>query len=144
MTHPTAEQKKRRSPYITHSSITLADLPFYAYHGVLPDERRDGAPYTLSVTLSFSAEVAMHSDDVADTIDYASVYALLTREMAEPSDLIEHVVGRILRALGDTFPSLTQATCSLTKVKPPIPGFDGACATFTADAVYRSEDEAEV
>lgn len=128
-----------KRPNIVESSITLEDLRFYAYHGVLPDERRDGADYRLSVTLRFPAGRAMQSDAVEDTINYAEVYRLISDEMAIPSDLLEHVVYRILCRLGEHFASLTGATCSLTKVQPPIPVFDGRGATFTATATYREE-----
>ena len=125
-----------RPLHLTESSITLEALPFFSHHGVLPHERRDGAHYLLTLTLYFPADRAMQSDSVADTISYAEVYRVLSEEMSQPSALLEHVVYRILKRLGGEFGLLTRATCSLTKLHPPIPRFDGAGATFSATVTY--------
>jgi dihydroneopterin aldolase len=64
----------------------------------------------------------MESDNVKDTLDYAAVYRLVQREMAVPSQLLEHVAGRIVSALQNEFPQIMSIDLWLTKVTPPMGG----------------------
>ena len=65
-------------------------------------------------------EAALHSDGLSDTINYAEVYETVKSEMAIPSDLLEHVAGRIIRALQARFPKITGGKIAVTKKRPPI------------------------
>jgi dihydroneopterin aldolase len=102
------------------SYITLNGLRFYAYHGVLPQERNVGGDYILSLRLGYDISRAMQSDDVSDTLNYAEVYQLVKREMAVPSKLLEHVAGRIVSAIKENFPAVTSIDLTLNKVNPPM------------------------
>ena len=66
----------------------------------------------------------MQSDEVGDTLDYASLYDLVAREMQQPSKLLEHVAGRIAEAISKAFPQVTSIDLELTKLNPPM-GADG-------------------
>lgn len=106
-------------------------MRFYAYHGVLEQERRVGGQFTVDLTLTLSPAscAAVEHDDLSATVNYAEAYDVVRRVMAEPSALIEHVAGRILRALFASFPLIASATVTVCKDAPPIPGFDGkGCA----------------
>lgn len=109
------------SMHFSHCNILLEGLRFYAYHGVLPQERTVGGHYTvdLSLCLSDYEEAVLH-DQLSGTVNYAEVYAVVEKEMAIPSDLLEHVAGRILYALFKTFPKVTNATVTLRKDTPPM------------------------
>lgn len=122
---------------IIETAVTLSDIRFYAYHGALPAEKIIGGDYLVTLTLYFPASSAMESDELSDTVNYAEVYEVLKKEMDLPSKLLEHVVGRILTALGSSFPILTKADCTLTKVTPPIPSFQSSGVSFSATALYR-------
>ena len=65
-------------------------------------------------------ERAMETDNVDDTLDYAALYALVKKEMAEPSELLEHVAGRIVKAITTSFPKVTSVDLELTKLNPPM------------------------
>ena len=95
-------------------------MHFYAYHGVLPQERTVGNEYCVDLTLFYPFEAALHSDGLSDTINYAEVYETVKSEMAIPSDLLEHVAGRIIRALQARFPKITGGKIAVTKKRPPI------------------------
>ena len=43
-----------------------------------------------------------------------------------PSNLLEHVAGRILRHFRSMFPEITSATVSISKLNPPLGGEVGA------------------
>ena len=105
---------------ITQSSIQLHDMRFYAYHGVMEQERRVGGEYLVSLQVETDLSRAVLSDSVADTINYAQLYEVVRHEMAEPSQLLEHVAGRIGQRVLDRFPQVTALTVSVTKCNPPM------------------------
>ncbi|MDO5036305.1 MAG: dihydroneopterin aldolase [Porphyromonas sp.] len=122
---------------IEETSITLSKMRFYAYHGVLPQEQTVGNQYEMTLTLYFDAGQAMLSDRLTDTINYAEVYGLISKVMAQRGiQLLEKVVGNVLEMLRQHFPQLNGATCQLTKITPPIEGFDGAGVSFSAAASW--------
>ena len=100
--------------------IRLENLRIRAFHGVLPQERIVGGDFIVTLRIGYPWQQAMENDDVADTFDYASVYCLVRSEMAVPSQLLEHVAGRIVRALLNDFPLITSIDLWLTKVTPPM------------------------
>ena len=104
--------------------IRLEKLRFRALHGVLPQERQVGGDFTVTLRIGYPWQAAMDSDSVADTLDYAAAYRLVRCEMAVPSQLLEHVAGRIAKALLRVFPQITSIDLWLTKTCPPM-GADG-------------------
>ena len=118
------------------TSVTLHEIRVFARHGVLPAERIIGNDYTVTLTLRFPAGEAMESDDLSRSVNYADAAALVHREMAVPSLLLERVAFRILSALESEFPLLTGAECAVTKLTPPIPGLQSSGVTFTASARF--------
>ena len=105
---------------IAASKIYLDDMRFYAYHGVMEQERRVGGEYSVSLAIEADLAEAVRTDDVADTVNYAELYALVKREMAVPSKLLEHVAGRIGRSAMETFERITTLTIRVTKLNPPM------------------------
>ena len=104
------------------SIIELSQLEFYAYHGVLEQERKVGNTYIVDVMLTMDISRPMVTDAIEDTVNYAEVYDLIKHEMSIPSNLLEHVAGRILRSLKGAFPRLKNVRISVAKVNPPIGG----------------------
>ena len=97
-------------------------MKFYAYHGVLEQERRVGNTFVVDLTLTTPLEKAVQSDQLEDTINYAEVYELTKQEMNIPSQLLEHVAGRICRALRHHFPQIEQIEIRVSKLNPPFGG----------------------
>ena len=100
--------------------IRLEKVRFRALHGVLPQEREVGGDFTVPLRIGYPWQAAMDSDAVADTLAYAAVYRLVRCEMAVPSQLLEHVAGRIAKALLRDFPQITSIDLWLTKTCPPM------------------------
>ena len=100
--------------------ISLRNVRFHAFHGVLPQERQVGGDFLVTVRVGYPLERAMETDNVDDTLDYAALYALLKKEMAAPSELLEHVAGRIVKAITTSFPKVTSVDLELTKLNPPM------------------------
>lgn len=100
--------------------ISLRNVRFHAFHGVLPQERQVGGDFLVTVRVGYPLERAMETDHVGDTLDYSALYALVEKEMAEPSKLLEHVAGRIVKAVTASFPEATSVDLELTKLNPPM------------------------
>ena len=129
MKHWKTNLPKRRYVYFCskkgqnmNTKIELRAMKFYAYHGVSPQETKVGNTFIVDLTLTAPLEKAVWSDDLADTINYAEVYETVKAEMAIPSKLLEHVAGRILKALKKQFPPLTAVKLSVSKLNPPFGG----------------------
>ncbi len=102
------------------SFIQLRGLRFHAYHGVAAQERLVGNDYVVDLRLHVNVDKAMRSDNVDDTVNYAEVFQAVREQMAHPSDLVEHVAGRIAQAVLDRWPQVADVTVSVTKLNPPM------------------------
>ena len=100
--------------------IYLRKVRFHAFHGVLPQEKAVGADFTVSLRVGYDFSRAFDTDDVADTLNYAEVFNMVKNEMAQPSQLLEHVAGRIVRKLLTTWPRIESIDLKLNKDNPPM------------------------
>ena len=105
---------------VKSSYILLENVKFYAFHGVLPQERKVGNDYQVSLRIGYDISRAMVSDEVNDTLNYAEVYQLLSQEMSVPSALLERVAGRIGDRLFCKFPAIQSIDLTIIKVNPPM------------------------
>lgn len=103
-------------------SIELNNIHLYAYHGVLPQENKVGAWYTLNLRAYIGNFDSIASDKLETTVNYAEVYEIICKEMQTPSQLLEHVCGRILNKLFEKFASIEEIEISLAKDTPPLGG----------------------
>lgn len=72
------------------NTIIIKGLEVFAYHGVNPEEKRDGQRFVLDITLTADLSRAEYSDDLNDTVNYAAVRKTVTRLMCDNTfDLIE-------------------------------------------------------
>ena len=118
------------------TSIQLHNLEFYAYHGLLPQERVVGGHYRVDVELSLTPPLrALTEDVIDDTVNYAEVYALIRQQMEQPVNLLEHLAHRITQGLYAQFPQIQAVKLSVTKVTPPISGSACEGASFCLQLV---------
>lgn len=61
------------------------------------------------------------ADSIDATVNYAEACAVITRQMQQPSALIEHAAHRIALALKRAFPAICGGTVTLAKIAPPMP-----------------------
>ena len=105
---------------ISHGYILLKDLRFQARHGVGAQESLVGNEFTVNLRLRTDLTKAVRTDDVANTLSYADVFEAVRDEMSRPSQLLEHVAGRIARRLFQDFPALDAIELKLMKRNPPM------------------------
>ena len=101
--------------------IQLKNLRIYAYHGCHKEERLIGAWFTVSVSIFCNMEEAVKSDLLEKAVDYVLIKKLVEQEMAIPSNLIEHVAGRIATQIKKQFNSAVVAI-EICKERPPFGG----------------------
>lgn len=102
------------------SHISLKNVRFHARHGVMPQERTVGADFTVNLTVSTDLSKAAETDNVADTVNYAVLYDILHEEMNVPSQLLEHVAGRVAQRIMETFPTIMTVDVEIIKNNPPM------------------------
>jgi len=105
-----------------NSSIILKDIRFHAYHGVLEQEKKVGNTFIVNIKISVDLSKATETDRISDTINYAEIYDIINKEMSVPSNLLEHVAGRILRKIKSTYPEAKKILINIAKERPPITG----------------------
>ena len=105
---------------IKNSCIFLNGLRFHAFHGVIPQERLTGNDFRVDLKIDFPLEKAVGSDDVNDTLNYATVYTAVKEEMDVPTQLIERVAYRIADRLFRTFKAINEVEIKVEKCNPPM------------------------
>lgn len=118
------------------STISVEKLRIHACHGVMAQEREVGADFLVTIRVHYNIMKAMNTDDVADTLNYAVLCQVVKDEMAVPSKLLEHVAGRICRAVFSRFQQATGIELKLTKLNPPM-GAD--CEGASVEVMVRNE-----
>lgn len=107
----------------SHSGkIILSGMNFHAFHGVMEEERLLGNTFTVDLEATLDLSAAAGSDSLEDTVNYAEIYAITKREMEIPSRLLEHVAGRIIKAVKTRFPEITTVKAVVSKKNPPVTG----------------------
>lgn len=105
---------------INSSYILLKEIRCYAYHGVAPQENLIGNEYIIDLKLKVDIGKAARTDEVTDTVNYAEVHQVIKEEMSVPSNLLEHVGGRMIQKLFDRFPCIEGIELRLSKRNPPM------------------------
>jgi dihydroneopterin aldolase len=104
------------------ATIELRRMEFFAHHGHLPEERLLGNYFYVDVTADADLSKAMETDCLDDTVNYQQIYEVVKREMEIPSQLLEHVTGRIVKALYAEVPDIKRLSVKVAKQNPPLGG----------------------
>lgn len=106
--------------------IALTGVRAFGYHGVLPEERRDGQEFIIDVVLHAELREAGRTDDLAHTINYADVaIAISDCITGEPLNLIEALAQRIAdRLLAMDRVSMVEVVVHKPSAPIPVPFAD--------------------
>ncbi|MBU6340450.1 MAG: dihydroneopterin aldolase [Bacteroidetes bacterium] len=97
-------------------------MKFYAYHGVYEAERRIGTTYEVDVRVTASVGKAVETDDLANTINYETIYQICRIEMSKPRQLLESVLSGIVEGIKKQFLEMEGLEVSIKKMHPPLGG----------------------
>ena len=102
--------------------ITLRGMRFMGRHGVAAEERAEPQPFEVDIVMWLDLSAPAASDDLADTVDYASVFEVARRIVEGRSfHLIEALASAIADGVLATFP-VDDVEIRLRKPKAPLPG----------------------
>lgn len=104
------------------SKIRLKDIRLFANHGCLTEEEKIGSDYLVNLTVKANLVKAAESDSLSDTVDYVHLNKIVKQQMAIRSKLLEHVGQRIIDAIFQELPLVTDVKVTVSKVNPPIGG----------------------
>lgn len=100
--------------------ILIRDLKIFAYHGVNPEEKRDGQNFVFDIDLSVNMTKACYSDDVNDTVSYAKVIKTVRRVATQSKyDLLEKVAQVTADAILEEYPDVFCVDITLKSLRRP-------------------------
>ena len=102
--------------------IELEGMEFKAYHGCLEQEKVRGNSFTVDFRGEMDLYDAAESDNLNDTVNYGEIYDIVAEEMSIPSELLENVAGRIVKAIEVRYPQFVSFSIRVSKKKPPVDG----------------------
>ncbi len=103
--------------------ICLKGMAFYAYHGVMPEEKQIGQKFLIDCTVYLDLSAAANSDAISDTVDYAKIYNIV-QSISENKkfDLIERLAGTVNKAILAVFPQILIIETTVHKPAAPLAG----------------------
>lgn len=101
--------------------ISVSCIKVYASHGCCPAERIVGGNFYVTVTAQTEVEAsAWKEDQLEGTADYSLFVSIVKREMAVPSNLLEHVAARIASSVLAECPTVLKVSVTIEKENPPL------------------------
>ena len=102
--------------------ITLRGMQFAGHHGVSDDERATSQPFDVDLVLRLDLSTPARTDDLADTIDYSSLFDLAGKVVRERSfHLLEALAAAIADAVLAEHP-VDDVEVRVRKPKAPLSG----------------------
>jgi dihydroneopterin aldolase len=101
--------------------IRIAGIKSFGHHGALPEEKRLGQRFTVSVDLEVDTRPAAAGDDLKLTVDYAEVIRTVEGQLTgKPVYLIETLAQQIAARILGTFVVVKAVTVEVTKPFAPV------------------------
>lgn len=102
--------------------IFLNKIKAFGFHGVLPEENRDGQWFFVSLKMKLSLAEAAATDDLEKTADYSRAAKIAENCVARrpPFKLIEKLAGTIAEEILGAFPQICEIEVAVHKPSAPI------------------------
>ncbi|WP_375408029.1 dihydroneopterin aldolase [uncultured Methylobacterium sp.] len=102
--------------------ILVERIAVFAYHGLLAEEARIGQRFYISLDCALDLSAAGRSDDVAQTVSYADLTAIVVRIATERRfALIEALAEAIAAEILDGFSLVDAVEVRVDKPSAPVP-----------------------
>lgn len=102
--------------------IRLEQIKLHGFHGLLPEEKIIGNTFCFDVEIEIDLESASQSDAIVDTYNYQQAYDIVLEEASQPSNLLEHLAGRIINRILASSKAIEVARIKVSKMNPPFGG----------------------
>ena len=117
--------------------IMLVGLVFYGFHGESRAEQEIGQRFIVDLEVHRDLTVAGHSDDLADTVSYSSLFKLTKEILEGPSR-------KLLENVAETLCSRILLECDVDSVrtkimKPEVP-VKGSVLDYAAVEIFRERN----
>ena len=99
--------------------IVLQRMEFRALHGCYELERKVGNRFTVDLEITACLGDAAAEDSVEQTVNYLTVYEVVSLQMRITQRTIERVAMNIIEAV---YASFRQVQCTVSKLAPPLGG----------------------
>ncbi|HOL17104.1 MAG TPA: dihydroneopterin aldolase [Bacillota bacterium] len=109
--------------------IKINDIVCYGYHGVRAEEQQLGQEFrvNLDLGLDLPAEV---DDRLENTVDYRLAVEAVQQVMTGPKRLLLETLAEEIAGLLLQLPLVLEATVTVCKPHPPIPGVQGGVSVI--------------
>ena len=115
--------------------IYLTGISGFAFHGVYPEERRQGQKFIVDLIVDVDLYSAAKSDELRDSVDYSDIATVAHQELVgEPCNLIESVAQRIAEKILRDFDQANSIKVTVHKPDAPV----GISLTDIAVEIERS------
>lgn len=105
--------------------ISLEDLRFHSFHGVMPQEKLVGNEFTIDISIKIPYSDSILNDDIENTISYADIFDIVKNEMGKPRKLIETVATCIAKRISAKWSDIISGQITICKSAPPIENISG-------------------
>lgn len=86
----------------------------------MEQEQVVGNDFSIGLRIGYDFMKAMSSDCVEDTLNYAAVFQLTQKTLAQPVALIEKAAGNVVNALLAAWPCVSSIDLKMIKHNPPM------------------------
>ncbi len=101
--------------------ITIKGLKLFAFHGVNPEEKKNGQSFIIDVNYYLDLEKACKTDCLDDTVSYAGAVKTIRSVFTESSyNLIERAAEVIADALLGEFEKIESVEVTVKKPEAPV------------------------
>lgn len=102
-------------------TIYIKGLEIFAYHGVNPEEKRDGQLFVLDIALKADLAKARESDSLDDTVNYSAVRKTVQKAFTETKyNLIERAAQAVCEAVLAEHEKVEEIILLLKKPEAPM------------------------
>ncbi|UKT65302.1 dihydroneopterin aldolase [Pedobacter mucosus] len=101
-------------------TVALRDVKCFALHGYYPEEQLIGNHFIVDLDTEFTP--ISFEDDLAQTVNYEDLNAIIIEEMKNTQKLLETVLKNIISKVIKLYPFVDQINVSVQKLNPPMPG----------------------
>jgi len=102
--------------------VALEGIEFFSYHGYYEEEQKLGNKYEVNIEVEVDLQKAAQEDTLSGTVNYETLYKIVSEEMLVPSKMLEHVGNRIITRTLSTFPEIFSVQLEISKFNPPVKG----------------------